>query len=125
MYRYFNDNPCGLRVGDCVIRAISKATGKSWEDVYRELCDVGFELCDMPSANRVWGAYLKRLGYARYALPNTCPECYTVRQFCRDHPYGVYVLATGDHVVTAIDGDYYDLWDSGDETPTYLFIKEE
>jgi len=30
-YVNYNPNPQGLSVGDCVIRAVSKATGLSWE----------------------------------------------------------------------------------------------
>lgn len=80
---------------------------------------------DMPSSNAVWGAYLIDLGYKRYVIPNVCPACFTIRQFCELHPKGKYLLATGTHVVTVIDGDYYDTWDSGDEVPVYYFTKEE
>lgn len=80
---------------------------------------------DMPSSNEVWSAYLKSEGYMKRIIPNTCPSCYTVRDFCRDHPEGRYLLATGTHVVAAIDGDYYDTWDSGNEIPIYYFVKEK
>lgn len=78
----------------------------------------------MPSANHVWGAYLRRHGFRRYALPDVCPDCYTVADFCRDHPSGVYVLALSGHVVCVEDGDYYDTWDSGAEVPAYYWQKE-
>ena len=120
-YIYFNPNPLGKRVGDCVIRAIGKLTGQDWETVYRDIADAGFELCDMPSSNAVWAAYLKRLGYRRFVIPDTCPTCYTVRDFCFDNPQGKFLLATGSHVVTVVDGDYYDAWDSGDEIPVYFW----
>lgn len=79
---------------------------------------------DMPSSNEVWGAYLKSIGYKKYVIPNTCPDCYTVRDFCNDNPTGRFLLATGSHVIAVIDGDYYDTWDSGDEVPVYYFTKE-
>ena len=37
MYSYYNANPYKIRVGDCVIRAISKALNQSWEDTYIDL----------------------------------------------------------------------------------------
>lgn len=120
-YIYFNPNPMGKRVGDCVIRAISKLTGRNWESTYLGIMTAGFELCDMPSSNNVWAAYLKRLGYRRNVIPDTCPNCYTVRDFCLDNPRGIFLLATGSHVVTVVDGDYYDAWDSGDEVPIYYW----
>lgn len=80
---------------------------------------------EMPSSNAVWAAFLYREGYRRHVIPNTCPFCYTVKQFTLDHPSGRYLLATGSHVVAVIDGDYYDTWNSGDEIPIYYWKKEE
>ena len=64
-------------------------------------------------------------GFTRHALPDTCPICYTVADFCRDHPRGVYVLGIGDHVVCAVDGDWYDAWDSSAEIPAYYWERED
>ena len=79
----------------------------------------------MPSANAVWGAVLRQHGFYRDSLPHVCPDCYTVAEFCADHPRGIYVLGTDGHVVTAIDGDWYDVWDSGDEIVTYYWYRKE
>lgn len=123
MFIRFNPNPFELNTGDCTVRALSKVLNQSWDDTYWGICIVGFELGTMPSNNHIWGEYLMRNGFKRFSLPNTCPMCYTVRQFCEDHPYGIYVLATGSHVVAVVDGDYYDNWDSGMEIPVYAFRK--
>lgn len=120
-YIYFNPNPLGKRVGDCVIRAIAKLTRQDWETVYLGITTTGYELCDMPSSNAVWSAYLKRLGYRCFVIPDTCPQCYTVRDFCIDNPKGNFLVATGSHVVAVLDGDYYDAWDSGEEIPIYYW----
>ena len=125
MWRQYNANPTGNRVGDCVVRAISTATGKDWQKVYVELCIEGFILSDMPSANHVWGTYLADIGFEKNVIPDTCPRCYTVKEFCEDNDKGIYILATGSHVVAVIDGDYYDTWNSGDEVPVYYFRRGE
>ncbi len=125
MYIPFNANPTASRVGDCTIRAISKATGQTWEKVYLDLALQGLISHDMPSANHVWGDYLESLGFRRFIIPNKCPKCYTVRQFATDHPHGAFILAISGHVVACIDGDHYDTWDSGDEIPVYFWTKEE
>lgn len=125
MFNFYNPNPKRKLVGDCVVRAISKLTGNDWEDVYLGITLKGYELHDMPSSNNVWEAYLRENGYERTLVPNTCPDCYTVEDFCRDHPTGSYLLATGTHVVAVEDGDYFDTWDSGNEIPIYYFIKKE
>lgn len=123
MYRFYNPNPKGKLVGDCSVRAISIALNQSWEKTYNDICALGFDLYDMPSSNSVWGTYLQDNGLVRQIIPDSCPECYSIREFCHDHKNGLYILCTGSHVVTAIDGDYYDTWDSGDEVPVYLWHK--
>lgn len=120
-YIYYNPNPFGKRVGDCVIRALSKTLRQPWIKTFLDITRKGLEMCDMPSSNAVWGAYLKDKGYVSFTIPNMCPDCYTIRDFCYDHPYGKYILATGEHVVAVEDGDYYDTWNSGDEIPSYYW----
>lgn len=119
----YNANPINNRVGDCTVRAISKALDQPWEDTYIELCLQGFMLCDMPSANAVWGAYLREKGFRRSIIPDECPDCYTVRDFCKDHQDGKFILALAGHVIAVVDGNYYDTWNSGDEIPLYYWYK--
>lgn len=120
-----NPNPKKNLVGDCVIRGISILTDKPWEYTYVEIVTQGYAMYDMPSSNAVWMAYLKSQGYDKYIIPNSCPDCYTIKDFCKDHPQGKYLLATGTHVVAVIDGNYHDTWDSGNEIPVFYFTKEE
>lgn len=125
MSRYipYNPNPARNNVGDCTVRAISKALGQDWEQTYAGMTAFGFMLCDMPSANHVWGAYLKRNGFKRYLVDDHDRDIYTVADFCRDNPKGVFVLAVTGHVVCVVDGYYYDSWDSGGEIPMYYWCK--
>lgn len=121
MYVYENPNPEKKVVGDCVIRAISILLDASWDDIYDDLAEQGRVMHDMPSSNEVWSEFLYENGFTRKIIPDTCPACYTIRQFCDDHPMGEYLLATGSHVVAVIDGNYHDSWDSGNEVPIYYF----
>ncbi len=43
MYEFYNENPLGIFEDDCVIRAISCATNRSWDEVYDELSDLAQE----------------------------------------------------------------------------------
>lgn len=123
MFKKFNANPANRKGDDCTVRALAVALGESWEDMYLDLCAYGLMFYDMPSANHVWGAYLTDKGYTRHIIPNTCPNCYTVRQFAEEHRKGIYILALHGHVVAVIDGDYFDSWDSGNEIPVYYWQK--
>lgn len=121
MWIRINANPAGKRVGDCVIRAISIATGKPWLEVYDELFLTGRGEFDMMSSNDVWGLYLYRMGFNPFILPEACPECVTIKEFARRFPVGTYIIGTGSHAVAVIDGNYYDTWDSGFIIPEYFF----
>ena len=118
MWRRFDPNPCGGGVGDCAVRAVALATGQTWREAFSGLCKKAYDMCDMPSANRVWGAYLRRYGFVRDNVPD---GIFTLREFCRSFPRGVYVVAMPGHVATVIDGDYYDAWDSGRQEPLYFW----
>lgn len=121
----YNPNPDGNHVGDCVVRAISKALEISWEEAYIELAMQGFMMKNMPSANNVWSSYLRMKGFKRYTIPDECPDCYTIKDFCEEHPSGTYILATGEHAAAVVSGDYFDTWNSGDEAVAFYFVKEE
>ena len=82
-------------------------------------------MADLPNSNAVWSSYLKKRGFKKDIIPNACPDCYTIEDFCEDNPYGIYVVCTGSHVATIIDGNLYDAWDSSREVPTFYFYKED
>ena len=125
MYIYYNENPQNKNVGDCTARAIGKAMGKTWKQIYVELCAQGLSMADYPDSNAVWGAYLMENGFTRQIMPQTCPYCYTIGDFADEHKKGTYVLATGTHVVCVKDGDIYDSFDSSDYAVMYYFEKVE
>jgi len=126
MYVAYNPNPAAMRnVEDCAVRAIAKALNTDWETAYANLALNGFSMGDLPNANSVWGALLRQNGFYRESIPNTCPDCYTAKDFAKDHPKGVYVLGFGKHVATIVDGNLYDSWDSSNEIPQYFWYRKE
>ena len=126
MYRYFNNNPLGRNVGDCAVRAVSVALGIDWETAYNMLATNGYLMGDLPQANSVIAATLRKEGFYKAIIPDTCPDdCYTAEMFCEDHPYGIFVLGFGNHVATVIDGEVWDAWDSTQEIPIYYFYRKD
>lgn len=127
MYIHHNQNPDKKRTIDCVIRAVSFALNEDWETTLVGIMVECIKQHDMPEVNSVWAAYLRNHGFKRALVPDTCPICYTVRDFCMDHPTGTFILVItgygveGGHVVAVRDGDYYDIWDSGGEVPSYYW----
>lgn len=125
MWVEFNNNPVGRKVGDCAVRAVSKALDMGWEAAYIALAINGIQMGDLPNSDTVSGSLLRQHGFKRKAVPNDCPDCYNVADFCEDHPEGIYVMYCGNHVVTAKSGNYFDSWDSGAEIVQYVWYKED
>lgn len=125
MWKYYNPNPMERRVEDCAIRAVAKALDINWENAYALITSAGFAMGDMPHSNSVWGAVLRQNGFSRSVIPNTCPDCYTAEDFCKDNPKGTFVLGFNKHVATVIDGNLYDAWDSSKEIPQYVWYREK
>ena len=123
MYSYYNPHPSKNRIGDCVIRALTKALNKSWHEVYVDLCILGYIMNDWGSSNAVWNAYLISQGFTRDIVSTDCPECYTIKDFCENVSRGTYVIGTGTHCVCVIDNVLYDSWDSSGEVPIYFYYK--
>ena len=124
-WKQWNPSPAGRNVGDCAVRAVAKALGVDWETAYVMITMAGYQMNDMPSSNAVWGAVLRKRGFYRHTVPNECPDCYTIGQFADDHPDGVFVVGTGNHVVTVVDGVIWDSWDSRSEIPVYYWSEED
>jgi len=127
MWIQFNNNPVKPEggAGDCAVRAVSKALDVSWEKAYVLLSLNGFLMGDVMNNDTVTGSVLRQHGFVREIIPNTCPECYSVADFCDDHPAGTYVVKSQDHVATVIDGQLFDAWDSSMNIPIYVWRKEE
>lgn len=126
MFKPYNPNPVGALTDDCTARALTLALGVNWDTAFFRIALNAAQMGTMElRKNAVWWSVLRQHGFSRRSLPETCPDCYTVADFCADHPRGVYVIGTDEHVVAAIDGDYYDTEDSGKCVVLYFWYREE
>ena len=124
MYKYYQPNPQQKKTDDCVIRALTKALDCDWDTASVYAMTQQIRDADLYVKNYVWGNLLLRNGYTKHSLPNTCPDCYTIKDFATDYGRGTYIVGTGDHVLAVIDGDYYDSFDSGEMIPIIYYRKE-
>ncbi|MFP3726430.1 hypothetical protein U8V72_14680, partial [Priestia filamentosa] len=103
--------------GDCVVRALCKATGEDWDTIYKELFKIGLGLKVMPNSDEAWKHYLIDKGFIYHKLIiKRGTKRPTVDSFARSNRKGTYVLRVAQHLVTCEDGYYYDLYDSGDHS---------
>lgn len=113
-YIYYNVNPRGEEIGDCVIRAISLATNIDYYEIERLLYETGDyyeceELCVC--------CYSKLLEEYFNFQPIEC-EGMTANEFANKHPVGTYLIRMDAHLSVVIDSNIYDIWNCGNEKLT-------
>ena len=123
---YFTPNPLKKEVGDCVVRALCALENRDWNDVYRELCDIGFELKVMPNGKQTYEEYLKRHGFVRTPVSNKKgTKRPTVNDMAvRSKTEGPIYCDIANHCVTVKDGYILDIWDRGSKSLYGYWTKE-
>ena len=125
MFIEYNVNPIGKKTEDCGIRAVAVALGISWDDAFDMIARNAKQMGEVMHSNAAIGSVLRQHGFYRAAIPDRCPDCYSVGDFARDNPNGVYVVGTGTHIIAVIDGDIVDTWNSKDLVPLYYWYRKE
>lgn len=128
LHKYINPNPLKKETGDCVFRACCLATGKDWDTVYKELFEIGFELKVPPSMKEAYDEFLKRNGFTYVGVSSKKgTKRPTVTQKAKETKgtNTIIVCRVANHIVTAKEGFFWDLWDSGSKSLYGYWIKGE
>lgn len=108
MYKYYNNNARGLFENDCSIRAISLATGKSWDETYEHLSDIaqfeGTMMDDRDFINRYLSTKYEEVPYLSY----------TVGEVAEDYPDNILLITMNGHITCSRYGVIYDSFDPRD-----------
>ena len=105
MYKFYNANAKGRFTNDCVIRAISLAEDKTWNETYEELSEIaqrnGILFDDVE--------FVEPLLDSRYS--RVCYKNKYVGDFVEQNPKGTYLITMNGHITCAINGVLYDTFD--------------
>ena len=105
MYKYYNANAVNKYEDDCVIRAISCATNKSWDYVYDYLSDIA----------QYEGTLLDKRDFVRSYLDRTYKRLDnikgTVGYISSQHPYNILLITMDGHITCSKYGTIYDTFD--------------
>lgn len=115
VFEKFNANPKGLKSADCVIRAISKATGDSWEDTYKGLFELSLKMKRVFNEKQVYEKYLEQKGWKKQKMPkHENGKRYTVQEladsyWCRFD----LIISVAHHLTYVSKGTLFDTWNCG------------
>lgn len=112
-WQYYNCNPLHREVNDCVIRAISLAEGRSWDETYTILSNLALKEAIILDDSLFVEKYLN----SKYR--SLCPKCkgsrITVGEFVNNNPKGTFLITVKGHITCAIDNCVMDTWDCRDK----------
>ena len=117
-YKYYQPNKKDLKdeYGDCVIRALTKAFNMEWLQVFDEMQPISREMQFPFNCKPCYEKYIESKGAKYYGISNKKgTKRPTVDRFAKVHKTGTYILRVAHHLVTVVDGFYYDTWDSGEK----------
>ena len=109
--KYFPTKYKKDRTNDCVIRAISHATGIDYKTVFQDLLDLSWKTGHLPDEERCYGKYLKFLGWEKHKpFRSERNRLLKVGQISGRPPWTILVH-TSSHLTCIKDGELYDSWD--------------
>lgn len=99
---YYNANPFNNQISDCFVRSLSKVTGRTWDEVYKEVSDLARKEGLLFSNVQFVEDYLDE----RY--PRECHYSKTIKEFIEEHPKGKYLITMEGHITAVINGIIFD-----------------
>lgn len=112
MFIYYNANPYGRLVNDCTVRAISLATGETWNKTYKELSDFARMQGSMFDDVTYIDSYLDIKFDKIYQRDNN--QKLTVEEFINKNSIGIFLITMRGHITCCINGVIYDTFYPGD-----------
>ena len=114
-FEYFQPNKKKKKACDCAIRAIAKALNISWVEAFDLLAEEARKQQDSINSREVYGQVLLNHNfiYNKLAIKKGSkrPKVFEAAKQLKNQ---IAVFNVANHVVTAQNGKYYDIWDSGD-----------
>lgn len=114
-FHFHNENPKGQRSSDCVIRAIARATGKTWLAVYDGLSKLARQNYTVLNDPKLYPKYLEQLGWVKHKQPRKLDNTkYTGAEFAKIVGRDCVVSIGSHHLSCIVGGKVNDTWDCSD-----------
>lgn len=118
MFKYHNENPNGYHIPDCVIRAITTATGLSYYDVICKLKING----DLFHCDELNVRCYEKLLDIDFNLEHYVGNNKTASEVAEDFNDYIIILRMDGHLSVSVYGVIHDIWDCSDEIITDFWV---
>lgn len=102
--------------GDCVIRAFSIVTGRTWLETFDMLAEHARNSYNSINDPLNYNEVCRNHGWKEYtekAVKGS--KRLTVEQFAQQHPTGRYLVRVAHHLTAVVDGVIKDAWNTSNE----------
>ena len=127
-YKEINLNPKGKKTADCVIRAISGATGIDYYKVYEDLYQISVKTGYMLNEKRCEEKLLEKYNFKKYKQPRKCDGSkYQINELDKliDCKKEKVVVSCAHHLTCIKNNKIEDIWDCGSKSVGNYYILEE
>ena len=112
-FKQFNANPKGKKASDCVLRAISVANNKSWEQTLKEMTELSLKTGYVFNEKNGYEKYLKNNGWAKCKMPKKSDNTkYTIKEFVERLAKNnqTYIISVCGHLTVVKNLELIDTW---------------
>ena len=126
MIKYTNENvnPKNKKTTDCVVRALTKATGRPYKDVFMELVALSLKTGYFLNEKRLEDKFLEANGFVKMKQPrksdNTKHEIGEIDKLIKG---GTVIIRCAHHLTCVKDNVLYDTWDCRHKCISNYYIK--
>lgn len=121
-----NANPKNKKTSDCVIRAITLATGKDYYEVLDEIILVSKKSGFMITDKKCIEKYLEQLGYTKYKQPRKLNNTkYLVGEIMEVTNSKNVIVSCAGHLTVVVNGVLNDIWDCRYKCISNYYVKSE
>lgn len=121
-----NVNPKNKKTTDCVIRALTVATGKTYYEVFDELYQLSIKTGWFINEKRLEEKFLEQNGFVKFKQPKKYDnsKCLAGEIDELVNKNDIVIIRVAGHLTVVKDYVLYDLWDCRYKTINNYYIKK-
>ena len=119
-----NVNPKNKITTDCVVRALTKATGRPYKDVFMELVALSLKTGYFINEKRLEDKFLEANGFVKMKQPRKSDNTkYEIGEIDKLIKRGMVIVRCAHHLTCVKDNVLYDTWDCRHKCISNYYIK--
>lgn len=125
-YELKNQNPKNKKTTDCVIRALTEATGKSYYDIYDDLYKLSIKTGYFINEKRLYEKLIESYGFVKVKQPiKWNDKKYLIGELDElIRRADIIIVSCAHHLACVKNHTLYDLWDCRRKSVGNYFIKK-